>query len=178
MCMCTGADSISVNIQDGADWAIIKPEVFAVIMDHYSSGKPIVYSAEELAKNGEEGEQSSAAKSTTILPTDSEIVAMIKELIETRIRPAVQEDGGDIEYISFNEATGKVLVQMQGSCKGCSSSSITLKNGIENMLMHYVPEVKCVEEYKDEAVESVSDEALKKLEDKLAQSASEATASA
>ena len=75
---------------------------------------------------------------------DDEIVAMIKELLETTIRPAVAEDGGDIVFKSFNEESGLVTVQLQGSCDGCPSSSVTLKSGIENMLMHYVPEVKGV----------------------------------
>jgi Fe-S cluster biogenesis protein NfuA len=95
-----------------------------------------------------------------------------------RIRPAVQEDGGDIDFRSFDEQTGLVRVQMQGACKGCASSAITLKNGIENMLMHYVPEVKAVEEEKDEVRESVSEEQLKKLEEKLAQAKPIPTASA
>ena len=77
---------------------------------------------------------------------DSEIVAMIKELLETRIRPAVQDDGGDIEYRGFEPETGIVKLKMQGACSGCPSSSVTLKSGIENMLMHYVPEVKGVEQ--------------------------------
>lgn len=156
-----GPDFLSINIEEGKDWNLIKPEVYAVVMDFYASGKPVISEAAA----GDAG--ATPVSSTTILPTDSEVVAMIKELIETRIRPAVQEDGGDIDYKSFDETTGKVLVQMQGSCKGCSSSAITLKNGIENMLMHYVPEVKCVEEFVDEEVQSVSDEALKKLEEKL-----------
>lgn len=159
-----GPDFLSINITEGADWNLIKPQAYAIIMDFYASGKPVL---NESAADGSDAD-AAPVSSTTILPTDSEVVGMIKELIETRIRPAVQEDGGDIDYKSFDEATGKVLVQMQGSCKGCSSSAITLKNGIENMLMHYVPEVKCVEEFVDEEVESVSQEALKKLEDKLA----------
>lgn len=153
------SDFLSINIDDGRDWSLIKPEVYAVLMDFFASGQPVLL-------DNVDG-QPTGVSSTTILPDDSEVVAMIKELIETRIRPAVQEDGGDIDYRSFDEETGKVLVQMQGSCKGCSSSSITLKNGIENMLMHYVPEVKCVEEYIDEEVEAVSADALKKLEEKL-----------
>nr|GEU59181.1 NifU-like protein 4, mitochondrial isoform X1 [Tanacetum cinerariifolium] len=85
---------------------------------------------------------------------DSEIVAMIKELLETRIRPAVQDDGGDIEYIGFDPESGVVKLKMQGACSGCPSSSVTLKSGIENMLMHYVPEVKAVEQEFDEEDET------------------------
>jgi Fe-S cluster biogenesis protein NfuA len=83
---------------------------------------------------------------TTILDTDSEVVATIKELLESRVRPAVQEDGGDIFYEGFDEVKGIVRVRLAGSCVGCPSSSITLKNGVENMLMHYIPEVKGIEE--------------------------------
>lgn len=83
---------------------------------------------------------------TTILDTDDEIVATIKELMETRIRPSVQEDGGDIFYEGFDETTGIVKVRLAGSCVGCPSSAVTLRNGVENMLMHYIPEVKGIEE--------------------------------
>jgi NFU1 iron-sulfur cluster scaffold homolog, mitochondrial len=87
---------------------------------------------------------------TTILDDDDEVVAMIKELIEDRIRPAVQEDGGDIRYEDFDESTGVVSVKLLGSCVGCPSSSITLKQGVENMLMHYIPEVTAVQALEDE----------------------------
>ena len=155
------ADFISVNVEDGSDWNVIKPSVYAAIMDFYSSNQPAIKpdpkAAAAAAGAGEGG----------AVEEDSEVVGMIKELIETRIRPAVQEDGGDISFVSFNEQSGLVQVQMQGSCKGCSSSAVTLKNGIENMLMHYVPEVSSVEEWKDEQLEAVSNEELHKLEDKL-----------
>ena len=85
------------------------------------------------------------AEDTMIHEDDSEAVQMIKEIMETRIRPFVQEDGGDITYRSFDEETGLVLIEMKGSCAGCPSSSITLKNGIEGMLKHYVQEVETVE---------------------------------
>ncbi|KAJ6433019.1 hypothetical protein OIU84_020115 [Salix udensis] len=107
-------------------------------MDFYSSGEPLFLDS-----------QTAAAKDTAISEDDSETVAMIKELLETRIRPAVQDDGGDIEYRGFEEETGIVKLQMQGACSGCPSSSVTLKSGIENMLMHYVPEVKGVEQELD-----------------------------
>ncbi|GMI86225.1 NFU domain protein 4, ARABIDOPSIS THALIANA NFU DOMAIN PROTEIN 2 [Hibiscus trionum] len=84
-----------------------------------------------------------------MMQDDSETVAMIKELLETRIRPAVQDDGGDIEYRGFDTDTGIVKLKMQGACSGCPSSSVTLKSGIENMLMHYVPEVRGVEQELD-----------------------------
>ncbi|KAB5539076.1 hypothetical protein DKX38_016609 [Salix brachista] len=133
-----GSDFITVTKSDDATWEFLKPEIFAAIMDFYSSGEPLFLDS-----------QTAAAKDTAISEDDSETVAMIKELLETRIRPAVQDDGGDIEYRGFDEETGIVKLQMQGACSGCPSSSVTLKSGIENMLMHYVPEVKGVEQELD-----------------------------
>ena len=107
-----------------------------------------------------------ARDDTAVQPDDSELVAMIKELLETRIRPAVAEDGGDIIFKAFDEASGVVKVKLMGSCSGCPSSSITLKSGIENMLKHYVPEVTSVEEVLDE-LDAVSSAALASMESKL-----------
>eukprot|EP00955_Chlamydomonas_euryale_P088883 364418-Chlamydomonas_euryale.AAC.24 len=129
-------------LQDEPSWAVLKPDIFAAIMDHFTSGDPLLLDAEGLAASG-----------TAIHEDDSEVVAMIKELLETRIRPAVQEDGGDIVYQNFEEDTGVVTVKMVGACSGCPSSSITLKSGIENMLMHYIPEVKGVIEAGDDEEE-------------------------
>jgi len=166
-----GSDFISVNIEEGQDWTLIKPLVYAAIMDFYATGQPILKPT-AASTTGTTGTTSTSTTSTPQSPPlsaeDEEVVTMIKELLETRIRPAVQEDGGDIFFISFNPQSGVVLVQMQGSCKGCSSSTVTLKNGIENMLMHYVPEVKAVEEWKDEELETVSNQQLSKLEQGLA----------
>ncbi|KAK9284101.1 hypothetical protein L1049_012362 [Liquidambar formosana] len=128
-----GSDFITVTKSDDAAWDFLKPEIFAAIMDFYSSGKPLFLDS-----------NTAAAMDTAIHENDSETVAMIKELLETRIRPAVQDDGGDIEYCGFDPETGVVKLRMQGACSGCPSSSVTLKSGIENMLMHYVPEVKSV----------------------------------
>lgn len=108
-------------------------------MDFYSSGNPVFLDS-----------STAASMDTAIHEDDSETVAMIKELLETRIRPAVQDDGGDIVYRGFDPDTGVVKLKMQGACSGCPSSSVTLKSGIENMLMHYVPEVKGVEQEMDE----------------------------
>jgi len=132
-----GPDFVTVTKYAEANWAHVRTLVFSAIMDHYASGKPAVTSTPEITD-------------TTILEDDDEIVAMIKELLESRIRPAVQEDGGDIRYVGFNEDTGIVLVQLAGSCVGCPSSSVTLKNGVENMLKHYIPEVVGVEAIEDE----------------------------
>ncbi|KAJ8754518.1 hypothetical protein K2173_005679 [Erythroxylum novogranatense] len=133
-----GSDFVTVTKSDDTPWDLLKPEIFAAIMDFYSSGQPLFLDS-----------QTAAAKDTAICEDDSETVAMIKELLETRIRPAVQDDGGDIEYRGFDPETGLVKLRMQGACSGCPSSSVTLKSGIENMLMHYVPEVKGVEQELD-----------------------------
>lgn len=133
-----GSDFITVTKSEEVSWDILKPEIFAAIMDFYSSGKPLFVDS-----------KSGAPTDTTINEDDDETVAMIKELLETRIRPSVQDDGGDIEYRGFDVETGVVKLKMQGACSGCPSSSLTLKSGIENMLMHYVPEVKGVEEELD-----------------------------
>lgn len=133
-----GSDFLTVTKSDDSSWEFLKPEIFAAIMDFYSSGQPLFLDTE-----------TAAAKDTVIHEDDSETVAMIKELLETRIRPAVQDDGGDIEYRGFDLDTGIVKLRMQGACSGCPSSSVTLKSGIENMLMHYVPEVKGVEQELD-----------------------------
>lgn len=140
-----GSDFVTVTKSDEASWDYLKPEIFAAIMDFYTSGNPLFLDS-----------NTAASKDTAIHENDSEIVAMIKELLETRIRPAVQDDGGDIEYRGYDEETGIVKLRMQGACSGCPSSSVTLKSGIENMLMHYVPEVKGVEQ----ELENEEDETL------------------
>ncbi|KAG2500911.1 hypothetical protein HYH03_001670 [Edaphochlamys debaryana] len=130
-----GSDFITVSKRDEYSWPVLKPDVFAAVMEHFASGEPLISDASALA-----------ASDTAIHPDDSEVVAMIKELLETRIRPAVQEDGGDIVFRGFEEDTGTVLVKLVGACSTCPSSTVTLKSGIENMLMHYIPEVKNVME--------------------------------
>ncbi|ORY75973.1 HIRA-interacting protein 5 [Leucosporidium creatinivorum] len=131
-----GPDFISVNKSGDTQWAELKPEVYSIIMEHFTSGQPLF----------SEGQSSEGPEDTRILDTDSEVVAMIKELLDTRVRPAIQEDGGDIEYRGFDEEDGRVMLSLKGSCRGCDSSTVTLKSGIERMLMHYVPEVKEVEQ--------------------------------
>lgn len=130
-----GSDFVTVTKSEDYTWAVLKPDVFAAIMDHYSSGDPLLYD------DADEG-----AAEHLISDDDDEVVAMIKELLETRIRPAVQEDGGDIRFHAFDPESGVVGLKMMGACSGCPSSAITLKSGIENMLMHYIPEVKGVVE--------------------------------
>ncbi|KAL2249325.1 UNVERIFIED_CONTAM: NifU-like protein 4, mitochondrial [Sesamum indicum] len=133
-----GTDFVTVTKSEDSSWDFLKPEIFAAIMDFYSSEQPLFLDS-----------NTAASMDTAIHEDDSETVAMIKELLETRIRPAVQDDGGDIGFVRFDPDTGIVKLRMQGACSGCPSSSVTLKSGIENMLMHYVPEVKGVEQELD-----------------------------
>ncbi|KAJ1436412.1 Scaffold protein Nfu/NifU, N-terminal [Sesbania bispinosa] len=170
-----GSDFVTVTKSEDASWEFLKPEIFAAIMDFYSSGQPLFLDSQAAAAMDTAIHQfalpcvsqfPSHRFLLSILLTrndpskcpgdDSETVAMIKELLETRIRPAVQDDGGDIEYRGFDPDTGIVKLKMQGACSGCPSSSVTLKSGIENMLMHYVPEVKGVEQEFDAEDEEAS----------------------
>ena len=123
-----GAEFVTVTKAEGADWHLLKSVILGVIMEHFVSGLQVMVGAadDELPEMLDEGE-------------DDEIIDQIKELLETRVRPAVAQDGGDIVYRGFKN--GVVLLQLQGSCQGCPSSSATLKMGIENMLKHYIPEV-------------------------------------
>ncbi|KAJ2243069.1 hypothetical protein GGH97_003689 [Coemansia sp. RSA 475] len=97
---------------------------------------------------------------------DSEIVSEIKELLESRVRPAIQEDGGDLDFVSFNEGTGVVKIKLRGACRGCASSSVTLKHGVEGMLSYYIPEVTGVEDVGDE-LETQAKKEFNKLEAEL-----------
>lgn len=133
-----GPDFVTVSKDSENAWAVLKPEIYSLLMEFFSSGQALFRSAED--------RDSAGPQDTKILDTDSEVVAMIKELLETRVRPAIMEDGGDIEYRGFDEEEGNVRIKLKGSCRGCSSSSVTLKSGIERMLMHYIPEVKNVEQ--------------------------------
>ena len=128
-----GADFISVTKSSG-EWKQLKAPILAAIMDQFTHGLPLIEAA------GEEADES-----TKYGDGDPEIVAQIRELIDTRVRPAVAQDGGDIVYKGFDGSSGIVFLHLQGSCAGCPSSTMTLKNGIENMLRHYVPEVTAVE---------------------------------
>lgn len=129
-----GRDFVSVTAGEGTDWSALKPQVVAILLDHFVSGAPLLA---EGAGNGISVPAEDADYGED--PADADVVAQIKELIETRVRPAVANDGGDIVYRGFRE--GVVYLSMQGACSGCPSSSATLKNGIEGLLKHYVPEV-------------------------------------
>ena len=126
-----GAEAVSVTrAADGPSWSEMKAPVLAAVMDHFTSGAPLVTGR---AAEGDTGE-------------DSEIVAEIKGLLDSRIRPAVAQDGGDILFDRFEEETGTLFLRLRGACAGCPSSSATLKAGVEQMMRHYVPEVERVEQ--------------------------------
>jgi len=129
-----GADFITVTKAADANWAHIKPEVFSLITEAVTSGEQMVNTVEKTS--AENGQDTGNEDTLTVSDDDTEVVSMIKELLETRIRPAIQEDGGDIEYRGFED--GMVMLKLRGACRTCDSSTVTLKNGIENMLMHYV----------------------------------------
>ena len=129
-----GPDFISVTIAADAYWALVKPEVFSLITEAVTSGEQIVSTVEN--KSSEAGQEGGEQDTLGYNENDSDVVSMIKELLETRIRPAIQEDGGDIEFRGFEN--GNVLLKLRGACRTCDSSTVTLKNGIESMLMHYV----------------------------------------
>ena len=121
-----GADFITVTKSDDKDWEIIKPQILGAIMEHFQSGKAVITGATE-------------DSDPVDTPAGDTVSEKIKELIDTRVRPAVAQDGGDIVYKGFEN--GIVYLHMQGACAGCPSSTATLKHGIENMLRHYIPEV-------------------------------------
>ncbi|KAG9128233.1 hypothetical protein FRC07_002522 [Ceratobasidium sp. 392] len=154
-----GPDFVTVSKDSENTWSTIKPEIYSVIMEHFTSGAPLFRSEEE--------REAAGPQDTRILDTDSDTVAMIKELLETRVRPSIMEDGGDIEYRGFDEGgTGIVKVKLKGSCRGCSSSTVTLKTGIERMMMHYIPEVKGVEQVLDQE-ETIALDEFAKLERRI-----------
>ena len=126
-----GADYVSVTkAPHGLDWSEMKAPILAAIMDHFTSGAPMLRDQEATADTS----------------GDTEIVAEIKQLLDSRIRPAVAQDGGDILFDAFDEETGVLSLRMRGACAGCPSSSATLKTGVEQMMKHYVPEVTSVEQ--------------------------------
>ncbi|KAK7746853.1 hypothetical protein SLS53_002041 [Cytospora paraplurivora] len=165
-----GADFITVTKDADANWAHIKPEVFALITEAITSGQKIVSVSEkkEGAAAGQDGQEGGEGEADSLAydENDDEVVGMIKELLETRIRPAIQEDGGDIEFRGFKD--GQVHLKLRGACRTCDSSTVTLKNGIEGMLMHYVEEVKGVVQVMDEE-EEIALQEFAKFEEKLKQ---------
>jgi Fe-S cluster biogenesis protein NfuA len=132
-----GPDFLTVEKAADTDWAHLKAPILAAIMDHFTSGAPLFAAEGEGAAGHAEGEYEGET---------AQIVAEIKDLLDTRIRPAVAQDGGDILFDRFDVTTGVVWLNMRGACSGCPSSTATLKAGVENMLKHYVPEVTGVEQ--------------------------------
>jgi Fe-S cluster biogenesis protein NfuA len=119
-----GADFVTVTKAEGKNWAALKAPILAALMDHFTSGKPVLASAD-------------AAAQTT---SDDPVVAQICELLDHKIRPAVAQDGGDITFDRYED--GVVYLHLKGSCAGCPSSTMTLKAGVENLLRHYIPEIR------------------------------------
>ncbi|KAJ8943268.1 hypothetical protein NQ318_017286 [Aromia moschata] len=155
-----GPDFITISkADDEIDWKVLKPEIFATVMDFFASGLPVL---NEATPNPD----------TQINEDDDETVQMIKELLDTRIRPTVQEDGGDIIFMGYEN--GIVKLKMQGACSSCPSSVVTLKNGVENMLQFYIPEVLGVEQVIEE-YEKVADSHFEKIDKKIAQKEREKT---
>jgi Fe-S cluster biogenesis protein NfuA len=122
-----GADFVTITKSDTKEWFLLKPSILGVIMEHFTANRPVLLEGTEIGSGHAHSDE------------DDEIAAQIKELLDTRVRPMVAQDGGDITFHGFDE--GVVYLSMKGACSGCPSSTATLKAGIENMLRHYVPEV-------------------------------------
>ena len=129
-----GYDFVTVS-KDGGDWAHLKPAILGAIMEHFMSGVPVMGAKAGSATASSDGE--------FFDPQDINVVNTIKELLESRVRPAVAQDGGDITFKGFRD--GKVFLNMKGACAGCPSSTATLKHGVQNLLRHFIPEVQEVE---------------------------------
>lgn len=132
-----GRDFVSVTAAPTVDWSLLEPEVVGILLDHFVTGAPLFTPG---TAAGIHVDSEAAIEED---PADAEIIDQIKELIDTRVRPAVAQDGGDIIYKGYRD--GRLYLAMQGACSGCPSSTITLKRGIESLIRHYVPEVETVE---------------------------------
>ena len=122
-----GSDFITITKADVNEWTLMKPSILGCIIEHFTMNKPVI--SEQVPRTEHSYDEN-----------DSDVVKKIKELLDTKVRPAVAMDGGDIIFNNYNE--GVVFLQMQGACQGCPSSTATLKMGIENMLKHYIPEIR------------------------------------
>ncbi|OMH80921.1 NifU-like protein [Zancudomyces culisetae] len=149
-----GSDFISISKNPDSEWHVLKPEIFSIIIDHLSSGQPILSNHSQNSTQQEEDQDL------------DDIDSQIKELIETRIRPSIQEDGGDLDFVGFDVETGVVQIVLRGACRGCSSSEVTLKNGIESMLTYYIPEVTSVVSVQTE-LEALNFDEFNKFQSKL-----------
>lgn len=134
-----GSDFITITKSESIEWPHLKPHLLAAIMDHFTSGRPVLGDAGAPADQTDEADIAYEGDAANI-------VKELKEIIEARVRPAVARDGGDITFHSWDHDEGVVRLNMRGACAGCPSSTLTLKQGIENMLRHYVPEVNRVEQ--------------------------------
>jgi Fe-S cluster biogenesis protein NfuA len=132
-----GGDFVTITKAEGVDWPHLKPHVLAAIMDHFTSGRPVL---------DDDGAATTDEADVAYEGEAAEIVRELKEIIDARVRPAVARDGGDITFHSWDHENGVVRLNMRGACAGCPSSTLTLKQGIENMLRHYIPEVTRVEQ--------------------------------
>jgi Fe-S cluster biogenesis protein NfuA len=132
-----GRDFISVTAESGVSWSDVEPVVIETLLDHFLGGAPL------FVQGSAAGIHVAAESDFEEDPADAEIIDQIKELIETRVRPAVAQDGGDIAYKGYRD--GRLFLSMHGACSGCPSSTVTLKRGIESLIRHYVPEVESVE---------------------------------
>jgi Fe-S cluster biogenesis protein NfuA len=130
-----GGDFVSVTAAPGVEWSVLESEVVSILLDHFVTGAPLFKAGNaagiEVTPDFQED------------PEDSDIIEQIKELIDTRVRPAVAQDGGDIVYKGYRD--GHLYLSMHGACSGCPSSTVTLKRGIESLIKHYVPEVESVD---------------------------------
>ena len=133
-----GYDFVTVTKDEGLEWQHLKPAILGAIMEHFMSGAPVMSAGSQA--NSEQADQDGEFYAEA----DQEIVVTIKELLETRVRPAVAQDGGDITFRGYENGT--VFLHMKGACAGCPSSTATLKHGIQNLLKHFVPEVQQVEQ--------------------------------
>lgn len=134
-----GYDFVTVTKTDGPDWQHLKPAILGTIMEHFMSGQPVMASPDHAEDN-----RAAASDEEFYDKEDEELVLTIKELLDTRVRPAVAQDGGDITFRGYDNGT--VFLHMKGACAGCPSSTATLKHGIQNLLRHFVPEVQQVEQ--------------------------------
>jgi Fe-S cluster biogenesis protein NfuA len=134
-----GSDFLTITKSEAIEWPHLKPHLLAAIMDHFTSGRPVLLGADAPSDETDEADIAYEGEA-------ADIVKELKELIEVRVRPAVARDGGDITFHSWDHKQGIVRLNMRGACAGCPSSTLTLKQGIENMLRHYVPEVNSVEQ--------------------------------
>ncbi|MGE3928984.1 MAG: NifU family protein, partial [Hyphomonadaceae bacterium] len=133
------SDFLTVTKAEAIEWPHLKPHVLAAIMDHYVSGRPVLAEGASASASDEEADIAYEGEAANI-------VKEIREILDTRVRPAVARDGGDITFHSWDHEEGVVRLNMRGACAGCPSSTATLKHGIENLLRHYVPEVTRVEQ--------------------------------